>query len=111
MDLLLCAAHSPKGKNQVFLASDGTDLSTGKLLIKLKALMQSKTLLFSAPPKLVRFSLTLFGKGAIAQRLFDSLEVNIQKTVEYLNWNPPQTVNEGLRETVYAFQDLHETRL
>jgi nucleoside-diphosphate-sugar epimerase len=98
------------GKNQTFLASDGADLSTAELLAKLKHLMHSKALLVPVPPALLQLGLTAIGKQAIAQRLLDSLEVDIQKTIEVLNWHPPQTVDEGLRETVRAFEAPYETR-
>lgn len=110
VDLLLHSAQSPMGQNQTFLASDGADLSTAELLAKLKHLMRSKVVLVPVPLALLQFGLTAIGKHAIAQRLLDSLEVDIQKTIKVLNWHPPQTVDEGLRETVRAFEAPYETR-
>jgi nucleoside-diphosphate-sugar epimerase len=45
----------------------------------------------------------LLGKGDLAQRLCESLQVDITKTKELLNWSPPVSVDEGLYITAQSF--------
>ena len=40
---------------------------------------------------------TVLGKKAIAQRLLGSLQVDISKARDLLGWEPPITVEEGLK--------------
>ena len=42
----------------------------------------------------------LLGKKAISQRLLGSLQVDINKTCEMLDWKPSVAVDEGLRGAV-----------
>ncbi|MOA53476.1 hypothetical protein D3C78_1769410 [compost metagenome] len=45
----------------------------------------------------------LLGKGAIAQRLCGSLQVDIEKTRRLLGWTPPVSVDDSLRKTAHHF--------
>ena len=97
--ILVCACH-PKAANQTFLISDGEDLSTTELLKKIgKALGRPARLLW-VPPRLISFMVGLIGKEVISQRLLGSLQVDINKTCELLNWKPSVAVDEGLRRAV-----------
>jgi nucleoside-diphosphate-sugar epimerase len=42
-------------------------------------------------------------KTGIYQRLCGSLQLDISKTKQLLGWNPPVSVNEGLRRTAKGF--------
>jgi nucleoside-diphosphate-sugar epimerase len=52
------------------------------------------------PAMLITWMASLIGKKAISQRLLGSLQVDIQKTCELLDWKPSISVDEGLRKTV-----------
>jgi hypothetical protein len=54
--------------------------------------------LFPFPLRGLRFGLVLLGKKAIADRLFDNLEVNISYTIDTLDWQPKYTLEDTLRE-------------
>ena len=45
----------------------------------------------------------LIGKPAISQRLCGSLQVDISKTKELLNWLPPYSSAECMKKTAGAF--------
>lgn len=97
VDLIVrCIAH-PAAANQVFLAGDGEDISTTDLLRRVGCAMGKPTRLVPVPAGLLQFGATLLGKKAMAQRLLGSLQVDIGKTCEMLDWKPPYTVDEGLR--------------
>lgn len=100
VDLILVCADHPKAANQTFLISDGEDLSTTELLRKVaKALRQPARLLW-VPAGLISFMAALLGKKVISERLVGSLQVDIRKTCEMLNWKPSVAVDEGLRRAV-----------
>ena len=100
VDLILVCAYHPKAANQIFLISDGEDLSTTELLRKIgKALGRPARLLW-VPAGVISFIAGLLGKKFIAQRLLSSLQVDIGKTCELLDWKPSVAVDEGLRRAV-----------
>lgn len=97
VDLIVRCIDHPAAANQVFLAGDGEDLSTTELLRGVGEAMGKPARLIPVPAGLLQFGATLLGKKALAQRLLGSLQVDISKTCELLDWKPPYTVQEGLR--------------
>lgn len=103
VDLILnCVDHSAAA-NQVFLVSDGEDLSTTELLKRVSNALGKKPRLLAINQQLLELVLTLIGKKALAQRLCGSLQVDISKAKTLLNWTPPVSVDEGLRKTARYF--------
>ena len=97
VDLILTCVEHPKAANQTFLVSDGEDLSTTELLQRMGKAMNRPARLLPVPVSLLAFAARLLGKKAVAQRLLGSLQVDISKTCELLDWKPPVSVDEGLR--------------
>ncbi|MGN5594066.1 UDP-glucose 4-epimerase family protein [Stutzerimonas nitrititolerans] len=97
VDLIIRCIDHPAAANQVFLAGDGEDLSTTQLLRGVGEAMGKPSRLIPVPAGLLQFGATLLGRKAMAQRLLGSLQVDISKTCELLDWKPPYTVQEGLR--------------
>ncbi len=97
VDLIIRCIDHPSAANQVFLAGDGEDLSTTELLRAVGKAMGKPARLIPVPAGLLQLGATLLGKKAMAQRLLGSLQVDISKTCELLDWKPPYTVEEGLR--------------
>jgi nucleoside-diphosphate-sugar epimerase len=100
VDLILTCINHPAAAGEVFLASDGEDLSTTELLQGVAHAMGRPLRLIPVPSGLLMFGATLLGKKAIAQRLLGSLQVDISKARNVLNWRPPVTVEEGLARAV-----------
>ena len=96
--IVRCIDH-PAAANQVFLVSDGCDLSTTELLQKCAVALDVKARLLPVPQKLLAFSLALLGKRAVAQRLSGNLQVDISKAHSLLGWEPPVSVEDGLKAT------------
>ncbi len=96
--IVRCIDH-PAAANQVFLVSDGCDLSTTELLQKCAVALGVKARLLPVPQKLLAFSLALLGKRAVAQRLSGNLQVDISKAHSLLGWEPPVSVEDGLKAT------------
>jgi nucleoside-diphosphate-sugar epimerase len=96
--IIRCIDH-PKAVNQVFLVSDGEDLSTTQLLSECAKALGVKARLLPVPQKLIEFFANLLGKQDMAQRLCGNLQVDISKARHLLNWTPPVSVADGLIET------------
>jgi nucleoside-diphosphate-sugar epimerase len=95
-----CIVH-PKAANNTWLISDGEDLSTPDLLMRLARHMSRQLLLFPFPPRWLCQLAGLVGKRPEMERLSKSLRVNIDPAVQILGWHPPISVDEGLaRATV-----------
>ena len=97
VDLIITCIDHPAAANQVFLAGDGLDLSTTELLQGVAKAMDKKSRLLPVPPSLLMLGATLLGKKAMAQRLLGSLQVDISKARDLLGWEPPISVEEGLK--------------
>jgi len=97
IDLIIRCIDHPAAANQVFLAGDGEDFSTTELLCGVGEAMGKPARLIPVPAGMLQFGATLLGKKAMAQRLLGSLQVDISKTCELLDWKPPYTAREGLR--------------
>lgn len=95
--ITVCISH-PAAANQVFLVSDGVDLSTTELLAKLSSTMGKQTKLLPIPEMIMRLGLCVIGKRAISQRLFSSLQVDITKAKRLLNWVPIMSIEDGLNQ-------------
>lgn len=112
IDLLVTCVSHVSAANQTFLVSDGEDLSTADLLSRLGCAMGKRARLVYVPPSWLSFFASILGKGAVAQRLLGSLQVDITHTCETLSWRPPVSVDEGLRRTVQnARRDVSENAL
>ena len=107
VDLILTCIKHPAAANQVFLVSDGEDLSMTELLNRVSSALDKKARLLPVNQKLLEFCLKLAGKQGIAQRLYGSLQIDISKTKKLLNWTPPISIDEGLRKTAQYFLDTH----
>lgn len=100
VDLLVTCLRHPAAANQVFFAADGEDLSTTALLLRTAAALGVRARLVPIPSVLLETAATLLGKRSIWQRLGGNLQVDITKARTRLGWNPPVSVDEGLRRAV-----------
>ena len=103
MDLIDTCLNHPAARNQTFLVSDGSDLSTTELVRNMAVALGSPSRLIPVPESLLRAAAKLLGKTSIAQRICSSLQVDINKTRDILGWSPPVTGEEALRKTAAHF--------
>ena len=95
--VVTCLIH-PAAANQTFLVSDGQDVSTTELLRRMAQAMNRPARLIPVPGGLLTQAAVLLGRGDIARRLYGSLQVDIEKTRTLLNWQPPLTLDQGLKK-------------
>jgi nucleoside-diphosphate-sugar epimerase len=103
VDFILTCIDHPAAANQVFLVSDGEDMSTTELLQRTAVALGKPVRLLPMPQGWLELGLKLLGKSDLAQRLCGSLQVDINKTQDVLGWQPPISVDEGLRKTAEEF--------
>jgi nucleoside-diphosphate-sugar epimerase len=90
----------PGAPGQVWMASDGEDVSTPDLVRRSACAMHMLVRLLRVPASLLRAMGSAVGRRAEMARLCGSLTVDLSRTRERLGWSPPTSVEEGLRRTV-----------
>ncbi len=96
--------HHPVAANQIFLVSDGEDLTVKALLQRTAAAFGRSARLLSVPKFVIETVGRVFGREAITQRLCATLQVDISKTRRMLGWEPPVSIDDALRKTAQRFQ-------
>ncbi len=110
IDFIVTCIEYPSPANEIFLVSDGEDLSTTELLQRLGQAMGKPARLLPVPDVILAAGLRLIGKKNLADRLCGSLQVDISKARELLGWQPPITVDQGLRKTAQWFLSARDKR-
>lgn len=103
VDLIITCIEHPNAANQTFLVSDDSDVSTTQLLANMATALGVKNRLLPIPSSWFTFSAKLIHKPTISQRLCGSLQVDISKTKELLEWKPPYSSVECMKKTANAF--------
>jgi len=97
----LCIS-SPAAADEVFLVADEQAISTADLVRKMAKLLDKNPnwAAIKFPLFALRCLGKLTGRELMVQRIIGSLEVDISKVKQKLNWSPAYTMEEGLVETV-----------
>lgn len=98
--IALCAdpERSPRAANEVFLISDGEDVSTTELLRKVANAYSVVPRLLPIPVIWIRTVARLLGKHSVADRLLGSLVVDASKAWDLLGWKPVVSMDEQLKK-------------
>ena len=97
VDLIITCISHPKAANQIFLVSDGRDISIADLVKKISDAYGVKNKKFPIPINLMKFLLKLIRRGEVADRLFGNLLVDSSKAEKLLNWKPVLSMDEQLK--------------
>jgi nucleoside-diphosphate-sugar epimerase len=109
VDLIETCLDHPAAAGQTFLVSDGDDLSTPRLLKRLASALGVKARLLPVPAALLLLGGALVGRRGVAQRVCESLQVDISKNRELLGWVPPIDVDTAMRRTANHFLEKQKT--
>lgn len=103
----LCAdpERAPRAANQVFLVSDGEDVSTAELLRKVARAYGTVPRLVPVPATWLRSVAFMLGKRATADRLLGSLVIDSSKAQDLLGWKPVVPMDIELEKM--ALHDTH----
>lgn len=108
VDLIVTCIHHPAAANQTFLVSDGEDVSTTELLRRIGEALGRPARLLPVPSVILEMGASALGKRALSQRLCGSLQVDINKTRELLDWTPPVSLEEALKRTANHYLEHQE---
>jgi hypothetical protein len=72
-------------------------------LMRTSKVMNRNLIFFKIPVFLLELGVALLGKREVEQRIFGSLQVNIEKTIRLLNWTSPLTLEQGIKKAVEGF--------
>ena len=97
--MLECMRH-PRAAGEVFLVSDGEDVSTPELIRLMARSLSRPARLFYVPEWVFGLIFTLMGRAKDVQKLTGSLCVDSGKIRRLLGWTPPYTLEQGIRATV-----------
>ena len=100
--LVRCLEH-PNARGEIFLASDGQDLTIPELLQSLGHAMDKPIRLIDVPRPLLQLATRLPRLGPVVSRLTENLLIDPSRTFNRLDWVPPLSVAEGLTRTVRWF--------
>lgn len=100
VSLIELAKDHPNADGEIFLVSDGMDISTTRLIEIIYAGSGGKAKMFKIPQIIWKLFLNLIGKGVIYTRLFENLQVDISLTQKKLGWCPKFSVEHGIYETI-----------
>ena len=98
--VIFCADFNktPKAANQLFLISDGEDVSTTELLVRMFTSFGMRPRLVKIPIPFLSFVVNIFGKSKIDRQLFKSVQIDNSKARTLLGWTPVTSMNEQLRK-------------
>ncbi len=97
-----CISH-PAAAGETFLVSDGVDMSTADLVKIMCLYMDRSARLLSVPIWLLKTLGGTLGRKAEIERICGSLQVDISKAENLLDWKPPISVDKGMEKTVAWF--------
>lgn len=101
-----CLYH-PKAYSEIFLVSDNQDVSSAQLMRLLGQAQGRQVQLFSFPQRLLQWLGCLIGKGKEIARLIEPLQIDMQKSCQVLDWQPPYTMEAALKR---MYQLKHEEK-
>lgn len=99
VDLITVCIDHPDAANEIFLVSDGEDISTHELVKVIAQSMGQPDRQFKIPCSWLTFAAALFRKNDVARRLVGNLQVNIEKTQKTLGWQPTVTIKDAIKST------------
>ena len=103
--VLICVTH-PQAVNQIFLISDGQDLTTSELVRSMARAAGVPARLVPVPVWVLQAVAAFLGKTDAVKRLCGSLQVDITKARELLGWRPRISIDEGMRRVVSGNQPI-----
>jgi len=92
----MCISH-PAAARQTFLVSDNECVSTAALVRKMGDALQRPARLIRIQKSVISAIGHFAGQSDTVDRLFGSMQIDSSKVRSQLGWDPPLTLDEGLR--------------
>jgi nucleoside-diphosphate-sugar epimerase len=98
VDFIVRCIEHPAAVDQLFVIADGEDLSIGQIAHFLAQGMGLRSRQLAIPPDLMHGVARLLGREGLYVQLCGSLQVNAGKARELLQWQPPISAQDALRQ-------------
>jgi nucleoside-diphosphate-sugar epimerase len=108
VDALILATTHPEAAGKTFLLSDGQDVSSPELVLKLAKELDAPGRLLHCPRPLLRLGGRMLGKADAVSRLVESLQVDSSALRRELGWEPPFSLEDGLKATAEWYRSVCE---
>jgi nucleoside-diphosphate-sugar epimerase len=99
IDFIKICIHHPSAANQLFLLSDGSDISTQELIKILANGMGNKYSTFKFPVSALKFIFRFSPYSGLYQQLCGSLQIDATKARHLLAWTPPVSTHDALYQS------------
>jgi nucleoside-diphosphate-sugar epimerase len=98
-DLVARAISHPSASGRVFVARDGTPVSTPGLFRAIARSLNKQARIFPVPVPILRWAGKAMGQSGEIDRLISNLEIDDRATREILDWTPSSSMEKTLEET------------
>ncbi|MNZ46129.1 GDP-6-deoxy-D-talose 4-dehydrogenase [compost metagenome] len=109
-DFIVHCVDHPAAANELFLISDGIDISTPGIIHHLAAGMGHGSCLLPVPVALMRCCAMLLGKEPVYTQLCGSLVIDSSKARDLLGWTPQITPEQALFKAGQDYQQRLASR-
>lgn len=109
IDFLFLCATDARASGETFMVSDGEDISTPGLILKIAAAMRRPARLFPFPTVFLRIAVALLGMKDAEERVLGSLRADTHKAESLLDWRRPESLDQGLSKTVAWYRRRNGT--
>lgn len=106
VDLISRCINNNCAYDQTFLVSDLESVSTDRLVVSIAQVLDKKLIDLAIPSRFFVAFLKIVGKKDLAIRLFDSFLIDSSFVRNHLDWQPPYSLLQGLKETINWYQAI-----
>ncbi len=99
-DCIIVCLHHPNAAGKTLLVSDNHDISTPDLVRLLASSASRSIWLLPVPVGVLQLLAKLCGRGPEVKRLTENLQVDCSETMRLLNWQPPVSLEQGIKRSV-----------
>lgn len=96
-DFVCHASFHPKARNEIFLVSDGQDITVTDFMKNIGVGLGRTPTLLPFPPTILRLMFKLIGKSDQFDKMSCKLQIDIRKTVEFLEWEAPYSIENEMK--------------
>lgn len=104
-DAISKCIQAPEASGKTFLVSDGEDVSTPELVRRIRKALGVSTMVLPLPTAAIRLAAYLARRASSVEPLLDSLVIDSTEIRRTLGWQPPYTLDQGMRETAAWFKN------
>lgn len=111
VEFLKLAMIHPKAANELFLVSDGMDVSLPEMLQSLASGMKKRLFIFPVPVGLLHFGAIVLRKEALFKQLCSNYLIDSSKARTLLSWTPSHDVKSELSLAAKEFIAARQSRI